>query len=319
MTHAERVSLILTGLLLAGLAMAESDDAHQWLQRMNDAVRQLDYEGHLVVQSGDRLDAMYMVHRVDRGVEKERVVALTGKPREIIRSDKAVACIVPGRSTPINVGRRPTDLPFSPLNSVSAERLSESYRIRILQESRVAGRSAKQLSIAPRDNLRYGYRLYIDTETFLPLRSIMLDEAERPVAQVMFVQLKINEDITPIEHDLSAMQLASVEGDGVDRLHADLAQSDWYYPSLPPGFRLSTHRQRVAHGQRTEHFIFSDGLATLSVYVQPARGDQLNGVSQFGAAKAVGRQLGDHEVIVVGEVPPNTLRWFALHIAENQQ
>ena len=63
-------------------------------------------------------------------------------------------------------------------------------------------------------------------------------------------------------------------------------------------------------GER-EHFIFSDGLATVSVYVQRLNEkSDLSGVSRLGAARAVGRVFGDHEVIAVGEVPIKTLHWF---------
>ena len=95
------------------------------------------------------------------------------------------------------------------------------------------------------------------------------------------------------------------------------APPEWAYPELPPGFQLNVHRRKPAvgtSGQR-EHFIFSDGLASVSVYVQPAGKDAgLSGVSSLGPANAVGRIVGDHEVIAVGEVPAKTLNWFADNI-----
>ena len=81
------------------------------------------------------------------------------------------------------------------------------------------------------------------------------------------------------------------------------------------------HRRRALPDKSAEleHFIFSDGLATVSVYVQPAQADAvLSGVSRHGAAHAVGRPLGKHEVVVVGEVPVTTLELFAAAIKSSR-
>lgn len=318
MKRADRLVVIACGLFVAASSIpfalaADVLAPHQWLDRMNNAVRQLDYEGRFVVQAGDRLDAMYLVHRVDNGVEKERMVSLTGKPREIIRSDEAVACVLPGRNRHINVGRRSVDRSFTPLSGVSGEQLANSYQMKMVGTERVAGREAQKILIEPRDRLRYGYHLFIDTQSYLPLKSIMLDDEKRTVSQTMFVDLKIGHAITPIEHDLSAMQLARAD-DSTRAPRERLAQPAWRFGELPPGFQLNAHRRRGARGGELEHFIFSDGLATLSVYVQPAAGEGLSGVSRFGASKAVGRVFDGHEVIVVGEVPVDTLRWFSERI-----
>lgn len=316
MTRVSGYGLVLaSGLLLAAAARSAELEPHALLDRMNEAVRQLDYEGRFVIQAGDLLEAMYIVHRVDRGSEKERVVSLTGEPREIVRSDQAVACLVPGRNRHINVGRRAHGRSFSPLRGVSAEHLDKSYAMQLLEPSRVAGREAHQILVTPRDDLRFGYRLFVDQTTALPLRTVMFDDRQQIVSQTMFVELRVDQAITPIEHDLSAMQVAiadPLEGAPLERL----APPAWVFSDLPGGFELNVHRRRsVDNGSEREHFIFSDGLASVSVYVQPASANStLTGASRLGAAKAVGRLIGGHQVIVVGEVPVKTLNWFAEQI-----
>ncbi|MCG6966955.1 MAG: MucB/RseB C-terminal domain-containing protein [Chromatiaceae bacterium] len=300
-----------------GAARAVDVSPHALLERMNDAVRQLDYEGRFVVQSGSQIDAMYIVHRFDGGAEKERVVSLTGSPREIIRSDEAVACVAPGKRL-INVDRGAHARSFSPLRGVSAEQLEMSYHVELLAPGRVAGHDAYQILIQPRDDLRYGYRLFVDQDTALPLRSMMFDEAQQIVSQMMFVDLKTGSSVTPIEHDISAMQVARAGNPApMPSERERLAPPAWTFADLPPGFQLNVHRRRPlaeANGD-LEHFIFSDGLASVSVYIEPHAGDEaLNGESSLGAAKAVGRILGDHDVVVVGEVPLKTLYWFAEHV-----
>lgn len=300
--------------LASGALSADDLTPHQWLDRMNDAVRQLDYEGRFVVQIGDHLDALYLVHRVVNGEEKERIVSLTGDPREIIRSDEAVACLVPGRDKHINVGRRAGDRSFSPLRGVSAGQLSQYYRMQALAPERVAGRHAMQILIEPQDEFRFGYRLFIDQKTALPLRSVMFDEVGAIVSQSMFVDLKTEGQITPIEHDLFAMQLARAT-QPPPMSSARLSQPGWHVSDVPPGYQLNVHRRRAVSEGMREHLVFSDGLATVSVYVQPARGAAIKGMQTVGAARAIGRLIGDHEAVVIGEVPLKTLQWFAQHVS----
>lgn len=318
MAHVRRRRARLAGLLgllcAAGAHAAETVSPHELLDRLNEAVRQLDYEGRFVVQAGDRLDALYIVHRASTGSENERVVTLNGAPREIIRSGQAV-CLVSDRDKRVNVGRRANDRSFSPLRGVSADQLRASYDMRMLEPGRVAGRAAHQILVAPRDDLRFGYRLFLDQEWALPLRSVMIDADGRSISQMMFVDLQVNEGITPIEQDEAIMQIAAAEPEPEPLLSAErLAPPAWEFAELPPGFHMNAHRRRPlagGNGER-EHFIFSDGLASVSVYVQPApAGRELAGVSQLGSARAVGRAFEGHEVIVVGEVPLKTLHWFA--------
>lgn len=307
------ISWLLAGLAGTASQASESPDPIELLERMNEAVRVLDYEGRFVVQSGGHLDALYVVHRVTGGSEKERIVSLTGEPREVIRSDQAVACLVPGRSKPISVGRRSSGRSYSPLRGIAPQELSRLYDFRLLADDRVAGRDAFRVEIAPRDQLRFGYRVSVDRATYLPLRTTMLDTGQRKLTELMFTDLRVNEGITPIEHDLSALQVATVDPADWKPL-ASMDPADWEFGELPPGYRLNLHRRRVfAEPQgELEHFIFSDGLATVSVYVLPGPGDaEPPGLPGIGAAGAVARRVGGHEVIVVGEVPAQTLDWFA--------
>lgn len=313
MTIVKRLGTFLLGTLMPVLAHAGEGDPLALLDRMNEAIRSLDYEGHFVVQSGERLDALYIVHRVNDGNEKERLVSLTGEAREIIRGDQAVACLVPGRKQPINVGRRAQGRSYSPLTVIDAQQLKQSYRFEMLEPDRVAGRDAHKIEVHPRDELRFGYRLFIDQSSGLPLRTILLGGDSKAVSQMMFTDLKVGDGITPIEHDLSALQHATADSTDWSPLER-LAPASWAFSDTPPGFQLNVHRRRATHDKtgELEHFIFSDGLATVSVYVQPSHGDgALSGASRHGAANAVGRSIGSHEIIVVGEVPMKTLQWFA--------
>lgn len=312
--HGRVAALVLAGMAgLAGAAQPGDIDPLALLDRMNDAVRELDYEGHIVVQGGDALNSFFISHRFAAGAEHERVVSLNGERREIVRNGDSVACLAPGSQRPINVDRRTFSRTVSPLHGVDAEDLARFYDIRMLEPGRVAGRDAYQVRIEPRDRLRYGHRLMIDTETALPLHNAMLEADDSIRSQVMFVDLRVGETARPGDRD-QAPRLAAVRAESALPLDLDrLLPPAWTFDDIPPGFRLHAHRRTPmvdAPGVR-EHFIFSDGLATVSVYVQP-RGETalLSGERRLGTAHAVGQTSGEHEFIAVGEVPAETLHLF---------
>ena len=87
--------------------------------------------------------------------------------------------------------------------------------------------------------------------------------------------------------------------------------SIWEFQELPPGFRMVSH-QTVGTGEQ-EHFVFSDGLATISAYLEPlAEGDRpFDGETSLGSINALGRHVDGQQLTVVGEVPHKTLRLVA--------
>ena len=91
----KRLLLAAALALLAPVALAATDAAG-WLARVGPALRGLDYQGTLVVVAGGRVDTLRVFHRVDDGRERERLVALSGPPREVIRDGSRVMCIGTG-------------------------------------------------------------------------------------------------------------------------------------------------------------------------------------------------------------------------------
>jgi sigma-E factor negative regulatory protein RseB len=66
-----------------------------------------------------------------------------------------------------------------------------------------------------------------------------------------------------------------------------------------------------------QHLIFSDGFASVSVFIEPApaRGPSPPESSSVGAANAFSTQVSGHVVTAVGEVPSATVREFATSLA----
>ncbi len=304
------VSVLWSALVLPPVSVAGESDAADWFARMRQAVHGTDYEGRFVYQVGEQLDGMYVVHRVRDGHELERLVALDGEPKQVIRGQQGVACLEP-RSRHISVvGNRAG---IQDRNTPDLEHLRQFYDFVMLGPVRAAGRPARRIEIRPRDRLRFGYRIDLDERTALPLRSVMLEHDGQVRSQTLFVDLKTGEHVTPIEMDISALELTRMPPKvGVDA--ETVPQIDWQFRGLPAGFRLIT---QSSAGEGTQHYVFTDGLASVSLYIEPnyEREPVLNGFSRIGATEAFGVVRDGYQLVAVGEVPRATLRQIA-HTAE---
>ncbi|HND97595.1 MAG TPA: MucB/RseB C-terminal domain-containing protein, partial [Plasticicumulans sp.] len=91
--------------------------------------------------------------------------------------------------------------------------------------------------------------------------------------------------------------------------------AQWSLASPPAGFEQVQHNrfQRQSDGRPTEHVVYSDGLATISLFIErvtPGR-SLLEGPSRIGAMNAWGKVVDGIQAVVVGEVPAATVAAFA--------
>ncbi len=299
--------------LTAVAAADENGNVLGWLEKMNKAVRGQNYQGVFVYLHGAQLEAMRILHTVEGGHERERLVSLNGAAREVVRDRDSVTCITPD-SRLISVDKRRSHKRFPAVLPVDLADLSRYYQFRVLGRDRVADRFVKVIGIIPRDSFRYGYRLFLDEDTALPLKSDLMDEAGEPVAQIMFTSLEVGGEV-------ELLQTTAVEEHQGDDFHTAVtlgpqtyedAPSRWRFGYLPDGFSLRARnhwRDRKA-GAPVEHLVLSDGLASVSVYIERSEQGQegLDGGSQIGAVNAWGALAGGYQVTAVGEVPEKTVR-----------
>lgn len=311
--------LLPLALIASGQAYAEID-ARLWLEQMSAAMKNLDYDGTFVYQHDDQLEAMRILHRQDEGGERERLLSLTGSAREVLRDDRVVTCIM-ADSKSVMVGRRGS--PHQPFPEVPDDLggLADVYTIADMGEDRIAGYLARIIAITPKDRLRYGYRFWIDTESRMLLKFDLTDVDGTAIEKLMFTNLGIGLDIPE-----SAFK-PSLTGEGYSWERQAAAQEDapagsepgWHAVQLPAGFRMTAfhHRQMREDGEPAQHLVYSDGLATVSVYVERLSGsaDSFTGQSSMGAMNAYGAVIDGHQVTVVGEVPPSTVRMIAASVA----
>ncbi len=311
----KKLCVVIVGLLLWPFVWADQyqpEEAKQWLERMLQAAQNLNYEGTFVYSQGQNLEAMHILHRNDSDGEQQRMISLNGAVREVLVADNKVICLLPQERVAFDeVKHNRSLLPFSLPREL--DKLEDYYRFALLGEDRIAGMEARIIAIQPQDELRFGYRLWLERDTAMLLRSTLLDETGGIVEQLMFTRLQIKPEIdaallSPQEVFNFAMPLKT------HPMAETVERSPWQVVELPLGFVQILHN-RYARGSSehpTEHMVFTDGLATVSVFLDQLEGQPLLvGASQMGAMNAFGVVIEDHQGLVVGEVPKITVKMIA--------
>jgi sigma-E factor negative regulatory protein RseB len=201
------------------------------------------------------------------------------------------------------------------------ERIAPFYSFTLVGEDRVAGREAWVVNIQPRDAFRYGYQLWIDKENKLLLKSELRDKSGFPLEQIMFTELRVLDSVPAelLEPAVSGQNYTWYHGASATRRGDGPQESQWIVSWMPSGFSMNEHERQalVASGKPVDHMVFSDGLATVSVFIEQLDGDgeMAVGLSRMGGVNTYAKHLGDFQVTAVGEVPPATVQRIANSVA----
>jgi sigma-E factor negative regulatory protein RseB len=307
--------LFLFFILLASIAPVSANPAVEWIEKMSDSMRNLSYQGNFVYMHGNQLESMSILHIKDEDGEKERLLSLNGEAREVIRDNKNLICIWPDSRKVVVDNSSQNN--FSPLFVPSdIAKISKYYDMSLADGDRVAGQDTIIVNINPRDQFRYGVKLWINSSNGLLLKSNLINEQIQVVEQVMFTNLEVlskNDQlqlITMPELDDSFSLVRYHSGVASGNLEAD---SRWRISELPDGFwQESALKRKVAGTDRfIQQMVYTDGLASLSVFIEKETAQTPQGETSLGAVNAFIRIFKDYSVTAIGEVPAITVRQVA--------
>lgn len=302
----------------------------EWVQAMQQAASRVNFSGTIVYQSGTEMRTSRIVHMFDGTNSHERVQTLDGKLREFIRlrtqNNDEVQCLFP-ETRRIVIEHRSVDEPFPGLIGATPEAILERYELKAGSIERVAGVECQILVLKPRDALRYGYRLCAERLTGLLLKAQTLGEKREVLEQVAFTDVKVGERIARSQLKPS-WSVAGWTIERSDYRRVDLEKAGWIVPT-PEGFRRTKEVARRMGTRDAMQVVFSDGMATLSVFIEPNAGADAQSMpgkpaapaeaakpadeetQVVGPTSAYSMRLGDAMVTVVGEVPAAAVRSVA--------
>ena len=295
---------VCTALLVLGLAKAHADEAGEWLSRAAAAPKQLNYSGVYVYQHGEHIEVMRVSHHRDASGEQEKIEVLEDVPRQFLRLDKDVYCELPDGKT-VRMEKNTPRRFFPALLGDNPENLQRFYNIKLAGSERVAGVNCQMLTLEPRDAYRHGYQLWLDKRTGLPLKSRIVNSNGGVVSMFVFSEIQIGRplDAQNFRQDLVGKKIVMAS---IDR-----PPSPIWDVSAPPGYALVLEATRPLPGKKmpVSHWVYSDGLSALSVFIEPdtESSGSFQGLSAEGAMSVYSRQLDGHKITTLGEVPNRAL------------
>jgi len=315
----ERIGWLALALALAGVAYA--DEPAKWLERMNHALTTLNYDGTFAHWEGGKVEMLRIIHRVEDGAVSERLVSLDGSGREFIRTGSSLTCYLPDKHV-VLVEHTPAKASLLSGFPAINEQTARFYDINDVGRMRFNQHSTHLITVMPRDQYRYGYRLWIDDSTAMPLKTQLCDARGNVIEQLVFANLRVRSHIpdSAFRPSISTAGFQWLRNDSPP-LKETMSRNDtvWSADPLPPGFHMTVRAAQIMPGSPgpVDHLVFTDGLASVSVFVEtthmeltPGQGPVMES-ARVGSSYAFSTVVDGHKVTAVGEVPAQTVRFIA--------
>ncbi|WP_445011941.1 MucB/RseB C-terminal domain-containing protein [Vreelandella stevensii] len=259
-------------------------NVQDWLVLSKQAGHCYDFQARAVSIDALGVRTLALSHRIRDGVRQQVVQHLDG-PSVSVERQSAV-----GYRARFTLEDQET----SSAAEAWAAHVAHYYEIELLNDDRVAGREAVQLKFAPQDGERYQHEWWLDKETGLLLKHVMRDSQSRALETFQITQLQ-----APVLYEGEIAHPASPEEPAMSW------QAEW----LPDGFVSQPVETGSLSGQR----VYSDGLASISLFAAPVEQQTLSeGSHQLGVSTATVSlvEVGDQrwQLVGVGELPSDVMR-----------
>jgi sigma-E factor negative regulatory protein RseB len=309
-------------------ACAENVDAHSekrevqaWLKRIQTAAQRQNYSGTFVYQQGNQIRTSRITHLLDGRNEVEKLEIMDGRPREYVRHNEEITCYIPETKT-LLVEKRVVQDVFPAILGTNTNDLEDYYDLKRGETGRVAGFDCQIIVLEPKDKLRYGYRFWSEKSTGLLLRAQTLNERNEVVEQITFAEIFIGN----IDRMRAKPSFVNTNDWRVENaVMSQVNLSGWSVRAIPPGFKKIREFKRMVsdpalpgvqgNSQTTQRevfqIVFSDGLAAISVFIEPGTQSRTEGSMQQGAMNIIGKRQGDSWLTIVGEVPYAAIKQVA--------
>jgi sigma-E factor negative regulatory protein RseB len=307
-------AFLLWAIYKIAVADGEQLPAGQWLDKMNQAMKTLNFRGTVIFMKNGQLDTMKYQHTVENGVEQERLASLNSPMREVTRKSNEVTCIFKETSQKV-VNHHPLDSSFIVNLPQNTGVLDKYYQFALAGQESIAMLPTQIINIQPKDELRYARKIWIDKQHFLPLKVEVYNSDGNILEQVVFTDL--NTDA------VAASNISDIDENKfqVKHIHATQAEpfenASFSLKNWPAGFEpVFFIRNSIQQSQKAvDHLLFSDGFSTVSVYLEAKESQGIKGLHSLGSVNSFSMVIGDKQFTVLGEVPAKTVELIADGIA----
>jgi len=297
-------------------AAREAKSITDWLSRLHEASKRRSYIGTYVVSSGGQMQSAKIWHVCEGTQQMERVESLTGAQRSTFRHNDKVVTFMPEQKV-VRSERREAPGNFPGLVQSADNQIAEFYKLKAEGVERIAGLESDVVLLIPKDNMRFGYRVWTEQKRGLVVKLQTLDSDRRILEQAAFSELQLD---APVKLDKLLQMMGKVDGYRVEEsalVKTTASAEGWRLLTPVAGFKpMSCYKRPTSGGALADdpmQWVFSDGLASVSLFVEPF--DRQRHIKEsamsMGATHTITRQLGSYWLTAMGEVPMSTLKQFA--------
>jgi len=309
---------VLFFICISAVAAVEEKESEgiSWLEKMNHAMKVLNYQGTVAFMKNGQLDTMRYIHAAKNGLEQERLLSLNSPMREVIRDSGKVSCTFKKTHRRV-VNHSPLSRSFILDLPQQISSLAENYQVYVSGEESVAMRPTWVITIQSKDNFRYSRKIWLDKQQLLPLKVEVYNLEGAILEQVVFTDIGVETSIPFVKmnddqhYDVQHIHQAQTES---------FDKASFVLNNLPAGFkkvfftRVSMHKSE----QPVDHLLLTDGFSSVSVYVDDKDEEISSGLQTLGSVNSFSRVVNGYQIVVLGEVPAKTVEYIAKGIVLNK-
>ena len=300
----KKIALKLTALslsfLFSNITSAEELSAKQSLDKMTQALDNLNYELAFVQTTPSNMDSFRYRHIKKDNKTYAQLVTLDGRQQEIIQRDNLVSYFQPNtQAFTLNSGNIVDAMPA--VVRADFDKLSSVYDFIKIGKDRVAGRFADTIRIVPKDDFRYQYLVFVDEENGLLLRGDMLDSEGKLLDQFRVVTLYIDDRLRGLTEYINKVSMPPLLKESKNEQSSGIT---WSAGWLPQGFSLIRYTQETLENEVIDSALYSDGLFTFTLFVSNVGSNVLpENTWKQGAYTIYSEVNGGKEITFIGQLP----------------
>ncbi len=302
----------LAGLFFSSQTGATGDRSLALLEKMRTAIYTQNFQAQAQFLRDGSTASMHYRHGLQDGQRIEHMTTHQGSAHEVVRRGNKVTCLLPDSQRAV-VDHRPSTQSFLVNLPEHLPSTQAFYHYQAKQGPVIAGHASWVVDIVPKDAYRYARTLWIDRDSYLPLKIDVYNEQKNLVEQVRLAEIKLSAE--PISFDLPAPE-ANTQVRHIHRNQPEPVDNARFILSESlPGYELVLFsRMRLPDsGHAAEHMLLSDGYSAISVYWEQDS-DLSTGLNGSDSVNAYSKSLADGSVLTaIGEVPAAAVRWVVDH------
>ena len=310
--------LLLICLFISGAA--SSNELWLKISEASKASQDLNYSGIInTTDSNQDIQSTKMIHVNHEGEEFLKIEKIDGADNLLLMHE-ADAVIYDNDQNKILIKKKKDAHLFPNIFPSNLDKLKDSYSIGDGGDFRVAGRATQMLVLSPIDENRYNYHLWLDKESYLPLKMMVIDNNKKVVENIAFANIEFlkSQDISWFRPNINNDIAYSInENKNIE----ETVRKFWTINDLPSGFEeVSYSAKRYAGLNAIAHqIIYSDGLSYISIFIHPVAKNQKPqvGSSKRGSSNIHAEYKKGYQILAVGAVPMQTLSYITNKVKLN--